>query len=90
MWIERTAEHRLKERADQKPVILLVGPRATGKRELTRRIFPNWTHVPLDRSAVVIKASEDPAGFLRRLRAPCILDHLQYAPFLLQGIDASL
>ncbi len=90
MWIERTVEHRLSERADQTPVIILVGPRGTGKRELTRRLFPNWTHVPLDRSDVVLRVSGDPAEFLQELPAPCILDHLQYAPFLLGGIDASL
>lgn len=40
MWIKRQFEEVLVWSAETRPVVVLTGPRVTGKTSLVRRLFP--------------------------------------------------
>ncbi len=67
------------------PVILLVGPRQSGKttlaRSLPRRVFPA-RYLSMDDPGVLAAARADPVAFLTDLQGPAILDEVQQAPEL--------
>ena len=75
-------EPRLRDAARTSPVVVLTGPRQSGKTTLARAVFPGHAYVslePLDQRAY---ATEDPRGFLRGLRGGAVLDEVQHVPEL--------
>jgi len=75
------------------PVVLLQGPRQSGKSTLARaliREFPDGRYLTLDDATVAAAAATDPAGFLRGLTGPTVLDEVQRAPGLMVAIKAEV
>lgn len=74
------------------PVVVITGPRQSGKTTLARSAAPNATYLSLEDPDTRSFASEDPRGFLGQLGPQTILDEVQRCPSLfsyLQGaIDA--
>ncbi|MFH1175937.1 MAG: ATP-binding protein [Acidobacteriota bacterium] len=87
VYIERTLEDVIKRAARQFPVVVLTGPRQSGKTTLLKHVF-GGTHryVSLDPPDVRLAATEDPRGFLASQRPPVIFDEAQSAPVLLPYI----
>ncbi len=85
-YISRAVESALKTAARQFPVIVLTGPRQTGKSTLLSHLFPSFTHVTLDDPAQRALAKEDPRLFLETLGDRALIDEIQYAPELLPYI----
>jgi len=88
MWIDRSLEPLLRQRAAQRPVVVLTGPRQTGKTSLVRRLFGDYAFVSLDLPSEAEQAEHDPRAFLRRYPPPVIVDEVQYAPGLFRHLKA--
>jgi len=86
MWIERDVESLLRQRAKQRPVVVVTGARQTGKTSLVQRLFPDRELVSLDLPSEAEQAERDPAAFLRRHPPPLVVDEVQYAPGLFRHV----
>jgi predicted AAA+ superfamily ATPase len=90
MWIDRSLEVKLVERARSRPVVVLTGARQTGKTTLVRRVFPEHRYVSLDLPSEAEQAEADPRVFLSRHPSPLIVDEIQYAPGLLRHLKTEV
>lgn len=88
MWIEREIEPLLRQRAGQRPVVVLTGARQTGKTSLVRRLFPEHAFVSLDLPSEADQAERDARSFLHRHPPPLVVDEVQYAPGLFRYVKA--
>lgn len=70
------------------PVIVITGPRQSGKSTLVRQVFPAYRYINLEVPSSRRFAEEDPEGFLRSLGNQVILDEIQQVPDLLSYIQA--
>ncbi len=86
MWIERQIETRLQKSAKTRPVVVVTGPRQTGKTSTLLRLFPAYSFVSLDLPSEAEQAEKDPRSFLERHPAPVIIDEVQYAPALFRHL----
>lgn len=85
-YINRQIEPLLKSSAEEFPVLVLTGPRQSGKSTVLRTIFSSWNYVTLDDPVLRNQCREDPSLFLENHPPPCIIDEIQYAPMLLPYI----
>ncbi len=74
------------------PVVLIHGPRQSGKTTLARMIGEerDYSYFTFDDASVLSAASEDPLGFIHRLPERSILDEVQKTPELLSAIKLSV
>ena len=89
--IKRTLEKELKISAEQFPVVVVVGPRQSGKTTLVRATFPDYTYISMEDLAQRERALDDPKSFFKRALEGkgLIIDEFQQAPALLsymQGV----
>ena len=89
----RTIATRLKEALSDTPVVFLRGARQTGKTTLVKQLSGEYAddtsvrqYVSLDTATALAGALDDPAGFLRGLRKPVIIDEAQRASSLMLAI----
>lgn len=85
-FFPRLIEPRIREAMADTPVVLIAGPRQSGKTTLVHR-FANddREYLTLDDELTVLSAREDPVGLLRS-RGPVIIDEIQRAPELLPAV----
>ena len=86
VWIQRQFEDILRKSAETRPVVVLTGPRQTGKTSLVRRLFPEHAYVSLDLPSEAAQAEGDPIAFLQRHGENLIVDEVQYAPALFRHL----
>ncbi len=86
--IERTLAAKMTALADRFPVVMLTGPRQSGKTTLVRATFPTWAYVSLEEPDIRQIALTDPRGFLTNLGQRAILDEVQHTPLLLSYIQS--
>ena len=87
--INRHASSAIKKIAKGYPVVVITGPRQSGKTTLARFIFKRKAYVSLEDLDQMEFANEDPKGFLAKYPDGAILDEVQRCPSLfsyLQGI----
>jgi len=86
-YIKRTLETSLSRAAREFPVIVLTGPRQSGKTTILKRLFGD-THRYLSMELPDLRAAAlgDPRGFLDMYPPPLLLDEVQYTPELLPYI----
>src|SRR3972149_6676011 len=83
MYIKRSLEDKIVEISGQFPVLLVTGPRQSGKTTLLKHIAEkNRTYVSFDNPAVRELAIRDPELFFQQYEPPLLLDEIQYAPEL--------
>ena len=90
-YIQRSLEPVLKKAASEFPVVVLTGPRQSGKTTLLQHLFgKRYRYVSLEPPDVRAAAAEDPRGFLALYPPPAIFDEVQYAPDLLPYIKEKI
>ena len=87
---QRFVETRAEEALSDTPVVLIVGPRRSGKTTLVRKLGEaGRTYITLDDPTTLDAARSDPVGFIRGLDR-AIIDEVQRAPDLLLAIKKTV
>jgi len=73
----------LKKVAKEYPVVLVHGPRQSGKTTICRAVFSDKPYVSMENPDTRSRALEDPRGFLADFPNGVILDEIQRTPNLL-------
>lgn len=88
-YVHRAIEKELLEAIREFPVLVLTGPRQTGKSTLLQKIFPDHAYTTFDDPFMSKLAHDDPESFLSR--APnMIIDEIQYVPEVLPFIKIAV
>ena len=91
-YLPRTLESVLKRAVKEFQVVVLTGPRQSGKTTLLRHLFPSYAYTVLDDPLWREVVASDPELFFETHRPPLILDEIQAVPTLLpfikQRVDA--
>jgi predicted AAA+ superfamily ATPase len=85
-YIHRKLEKRVKSASQTFPVIILTGPRRSGKTTMLQKCFPAASYYLLEDPDVIDRARNDPRSFLDNMRLPAILDEIQNVPELFNYI----
>ena len=86
----RFLERRIREALTDTRVVLLCGPRQSGKTTLARRIAGDaMPYHTLDDATALNAASDDPVGFVRGLDR-AVIDEIQRAPGLVLAIKTAV
>jgi len=75
------------------PVVLLNGPRQSGKSTLAHAVADTeWParYLTLDDAVTLAAAHRDPAGFVDGLRSPSVIDEVQLVPDLFRAIKRAV
>ena len=73
--------------AEKFPVLVLTGPRQSGKTTLLKMCFPDYRYVSLENPQQLYFALTDPEGFLALYDRYVIIDEVQNAPELFSYIQ---
>ena len=87
IMIHRLATNKVVAMAEKFPVIVLTGPRQSGKTTLSKMSFPKYRYVSLENPQLREFASTDPEGFLRIYDKYVIIDEVQNVPSLFSYIQ---
>ena len=83
MYIKRKIEDTILNISNTFPVLMLTGPRQSGKTTLLKKLSESdRKYVTLDDPDDRLFARNEPAAFLERYSPPVIIDEIQYAPEL--------
>jgi predicted AAA+ superfamily ATPase len=84
----RYCEKKIREAMEDTPVVVILGPRQTGKTTLAKQLnLPESAYLTLDNATLFNAAKADPVGFVRGFNKGCtILDEAQRVPELFLAI----
>ncbi len=82
-YVEREIGQHLIRAARSFPVVVLTGPRRSGKTVLLRRTFGSASYHLLEDPDTIARVRNDPRGWLADVRLPAILDEVQNVPEIL-------
>lgn len=84
----RHAEAKLRESLADSPVVLIQGPRQSGKTTLAQTVglAADYEYISFDDPAVCAAAEADPSGFVAALPARVVLDEAQKAPGIFSAV----
>ena len=86
----RFVERRIRDALTDTRVVLLIGPRQSGKTTLAQKLAgEDMVFLTLDNATTLDAASTDPVGFVRSLDR-AIIDEIQRAPELILAIKESV
>lgn len=85
-YIPRSIEGDVRISAQKMPVIVMTGPRQSGKTTLAKHIFPEYVYANLEFPDVRRFAEQDPRGFLLQSNT-MIIDEIQRLPDLFSYIQ---
>ncbi len=88
--IERHAKTALQDALSDTPVVLIHGPRQSGKSTLGQALDPGRKYVTLDDPIALSLARRDPRAFLETYPAPVMIDEAQRAPELFLAIKLNV
>ena len=84
---QRIAASRLLRLARGFPVVVVTGPRQSGKTTLARAALPSHAYVSLEDPDVRRRVAADPRGFLGAFEAGVVLDEARRVPELLSYLQ---
>jgi len=87
MYITRSIAAYIRQLGREYPVVVIAGPRQSGKTTLARHLYKNAEYRSLEAMDVRKFALSDPRGFLAELPRRVIIDEIQRAPDLLSYIQ---
>ncbi|MDD2773736.1 MAG: ATP-binding protein [Elusimicrobiales bacterium] len=88
--IQRALSPRLKTLASRFPVVVISGPRQSGKTTLAKMAFPGYAYVSLENVDNRRFAMRDPRAFLEQYSKCVIIDEAQHVPELLSYIQTAV
>ena len=88
--IEREITPILRTLFEKNPVVMVTGPRQSGKTTLCRAVFRNLAYFNLEQPDSREFAIEDPRGFLKACDGGAVIDEIQRAPELVSFIQATV
>jgi predicted AAA+ superfamily ATPase len=90
--IPRLLAPRVRAALGDTPVVLIHGPRQSGKTTLARLVGERrgYRYISFDEDAVRSAAERDPAGFVQELPARVILDEVQRIPPLFTALKVAV
>lgn len=86
-YIERLISPEILEAHKYFPVIVVTGPRQSGKSTLCRQLFPDYKYVNLEDITSRTDAMRNPVGYLDSLGNKAIIDEVQNVPEILSMIQ---
>lgn len=86
-YIERIVTSKVMEADKYFPVIVITGPRQSGKTFLCRHLFTDYQYVNLEDITSRSNALKDPTGFLDVLGDKVIIDEVQNVPEILSMVQ---
>lgn len=86
-FIPRLLSSKIEEAHFYFPVIVITGPRQSGKTSLCRHLYPNYRYTNLEDITTRAQALSDPTSFIDSLGAHVIIDEVQNVPDLLSMIQ---
>lgn len=90
--VPRLLAPRLREALADSPVVLIHGPRQSGKTTLARSVGERrgYRYVTFDEDAIRLAAERDPVGFVAALPERAILDEVQRVPALFTTLKSAV
>lgn len=88
--LERDMTATLLRLARSFPVVVMTGPRQSGKTTLARSVFSDKPYVSLEDPDERAFAMEDPKGFLRRFASGAVIDEAQRWPELFSWLQGAV
>lgn len=86
-YISRKIATKIEEVSQYYPVIVITGPRQSGKTSLCRHLFPDYKYVNLEDLSTRAVATADPTLFLDTNGPRIVIDEVQNVPALLSMIQ---
>lgn len=86
-YIPRLISPKIEEAAKYFPIIIVTGPRQSGKTSLCRHLYADYKYVNLENITTRAAAAADPTLFLESLGSKAIIDEVQNYPELLSMIQ---
>ena len=72
------------------PLVIVTGPRQSGKTTLAKAAFPNHEYLSFEDTEIRSFARDDPKGFLTRHSGPAIFDEAQRVPDLFSALQTAV
>jgi predicted AAA+ superfamily ATPase len=88
-YVHREIEKELLAAAKEFPVVVLTGPRQTGKSTLLQKLFPKHAYFTFDDPLTKKMAKDDPVNFLQQ-EPMMVIDEIQYLPEILPFVKMAV
>ncbi len=89
-YIERKISDKVLECSKYYQVLVITGPRQTGKTTLCRHLFNEYSYYNLEDVALRMRIASDPKGFLEACGRQVIIDEVQHVPELFSYIQLTV
>lgn len=89
-YINRILGDRIAEESADFQIIVITGPRQTGKTTLSKHLFPDYEYYNLEDGIFREAISADPRGFILESKRNKIIDEIQNLPELFSYIQLSV
>ncbi len=80
--VNRQISNSIRSHLAKYPILVLTGPRQSGKTTLLKNILPEYRYVSLENTDQRSFAEDDPVGFLKKYDSQVIFDEVQRVPKL--------
>lgn len=89
-FIPRKIEKVISEQAGYYPIIVITGPRQTGKSTLCKHLFGEYAYYNLEDISLRNTIAADPKGFIKECGKLAIIDEAQHLPDLFSYIQLAV
>jgi len=88
--IKRQITNELKSLSEQYPVVVITGPRQSGKTTLAKMCFPKLEYISLEDPDTRDAVLTDPRAFLKNITNGAIIDEIQNTPNILSYLQGAV